>query len=262
MANTNSTVVNQNDIATSPPQIDLPNSVNIDSSGRVYFDKTTTLGLIQIHQWKDRWECRGSLEALSGEKLLCPSWLPGLEGNNVGSQLVFFGENGPWLYRGNPRNKIKKLGLPHIAIRKTGSERYSVSIPMTAAQHSLINSRMRELQLEDAQAKARQKLDKLVPDLAAAKQYMLNSFDCDGAMFKMHLDQFRDFGIDGFYLTERSYRKLEDAAAKLWAIAVEEIELQQNHFERRNIEDSIKIEVARADAKFSEFLGKITESGG
>ncbi|MDQ1315836.1 MAG: hypothetical protein QG662_1945, partial [Pseudomonadota bacterium] len=114
------------------PRIVVPDiGVTETESGRLAFTVQTPFEPISIEasgcEHNTFWRCRGSAESLAAHGLLRLDWLPGLPGNNKTSQTVFFGGDGPELFRGNRRGG-KFFDVEFITIKRVSSATYAVEV--------------------------------------------------------------------------------------------------------------------------------------
>lgn len=124
----------------SVPRIVVPDiGVTESRYGLPAFTVRTQFGPISVEasaRGNGLWHCRGSAESLAAHGLLRPDWLPGLPGNNKVSQTVFFGDDGPELFRGNRAGR--KFDAEFITIKRVSGTTYTVEVPSTAEQSQTI----------------------------------------------------------------------------------------------------------------------------
>jgi hypothetical protein len=142
---------------SSVPRIAVPDiGVTESEYGQPAFTVRTPFGPIFVEALTRRsssWLCRGSAESLAAHNLLRPDWLPGLPGNNKVSQTVFFGDDGPELFRGNRAGR--KFDAEFITIKRVSSTVYTVVVPATAEQSKnikLATVARRERELREREA--------------------------------------------------------------------------------------------------------------
>lgn len=126
---------------SSVPRIAVPDiGVTESRYGLPAFTVRTLFGPISVEAsayGNGLWCCRGRAESLAAHGLLRPDWLPGLPGNNKVSQTVFFGDDGPELFRGNRRGG-RKFDVEFITIKRGSSTTFVVEVPATAEQSQTI----------------------------------------------------------------------------------------------------------------------------
>lgn len=143
---------------SSVPRIAVPDiGVTESEYGRPAFTVRTPFGPISVEAFERSrntlWRCRGSAESLAAHGLLRLDWLPGLPGNNKSSQTVFFGDDGPELYRGNRCGR--KFDDEFITIKRMSRTTYVVEVPATTEQSQ-------NIKLADAAWWDRRKRERLV----------------------------------------------------------------------------------------------------
>lgn len=115
--------------------IEIPRDAHLSlQSGAAEFTIETPHGSLSIEAGR----CgsvfiRGVPEAVIGFGVIEPHWLPGLPGNNVTTQSVYFENDGPLLIFGKNRRGKRPTG-PHITIRAWGFIQRTVDVRITISE--------------------------------------------------------------------------------------------------------------------------------
>lgn len=139
------------------PVLAIPDIGVEEHDNALRFRIVTTRGRVDVEGRLDTWYCVGSAESLAAARLVETTWLPGSPGNNKTRQTVVFGDDGPVLYRGNPRGR--SLGAC-IRIARVSAGKFQVEIPATAEQIPILKDRWAKYFEELAREREQKALEK------------------------------------------------------------------------------------------------------
>lgn len=170
---------------TTMPALSIPDIGVEEHNNELRFRIVTISGVINVAGRHGFWYCTGCPEALALGGLIDMTWRPGLEGNNKISQTVCFGDNGPEVYRGNPKGRRI---ADNIRIKRLAADRFEVQIPATADQTAVLKDlsakyyeRCRKERAEEARAAAiaeykTKEREQTPDDVVAAIEFNFESF--------------------------------------------------------------------------------------